>query len=128
MAMLMTETEHAAFLAEARLRLSTLRERAAKRARFRGDTVAQPADKDALAGQQPNGGLGERHSDAQAPADVRPAGAGLQRLIAAMLLDATTAVPIDSAKLHREVRPCAATSRPCMTSKVVHTTRQWWQF
>ena len=105
MATLMTETEHAAFLAEAKLRLTTLRERAAKRARFRGETVAQPAAKDALAGQQPNGGLGERHSDAQAPADAKPAGAALLRLIAAMLLDATTAVPIDSAKLHREVRP-----------------------
>ena len=108
MATLMTETEHAAFIAEARLRLTTLKERAVKRARFRGDTVAQPADRDALAGQQPNGGLGERHSDAQAPADARPAGAALQRLIAAMLLDAATAVPIDSAKLHREV--CEACS------------------
>ena len=111
MATLMTETEHAAFIAEARLRLTTLKERAAKRARFRGDTVVQPADRDALAGRQPNGGLGERHNDAQTPADVRPAGAALQRLIAAMLLDATTAVPIDSAKLHREVPPAALARR-----------------
>ncbi len=107
MATLMTETEHAAFIAEARLRLTTLKERAVKRARFRGDTVAPPADRDALAGQQPSGGLGERHSNAQSPAEARPAGAALQRLIAAMLLDAATVVPIDSAKLHREVRPVA---------------------
>ncbi len=114
MATLMTETEHAAFIAEARLRLTTLKDRANKRARFRGDTVTQPAARDALAGQQPNGGLDERHSDAQSLADARPAGAALQRLIAAMLLDAATVVPIDSAKLHREVCPFAmACSRSC---------------
>ena len=104
MASVIVETEYAAELAGARLRLAALKERAAKRARLRGDTVPQPADKDALAGQHPNGGLGERHSTAQAQADAKPAGAALQRLIAAMLLDAATAVPMDSAKLHREVR------------------------
>ena len=102
MASVMTETEYAAELAGARLRLAALKERAAKRARLRGEIVPQPADKDALAGQHPNGGLGERQSAAQAPADAKPAGAALQRLIAAMLLDAATAVPMDSAKLHRE--------------------------
>ena len=119
MATLMTETEHAAFMAEARLRLTTLKERAVKRARFRGDAVVQPADRDALAGQQPNGGLGERHSDAQTPTDARPAGAALQRLIAAMLLDATTAVPIDSAKLHREARSFLATALHFMQTAMV---------
>jgi hypothetical protein len=111
MASVIVETEYAAELAGARFRLAALKERAAKRARLRGESVPQPADKDALAGQHPNGGLGERHSAAQAPADAKPAGAALQRLIAAMLLDAASAVPMDSAKLHREVH-LAVSSNP----------------
>lgn len=102
MAPLTTEVDYALEISAAKQRLAQLKERAAKRARLRGEVVPLPSERDALAGQQPEGALGERDTDAHAPIEASLT-AALQKVIAAFLLDPATVIPIDSQKIHREV-------------------------
>ena len=97
------EAGYATELAAARQRLTVLKERAAARARARGDPVAT-SQRDALGGAQAgNASAGSRGSDANAASDGTVAASELQRRIAAFLLGPANAVPIDSHKMHREV-------------------------
>ena len=108
MTSLAAEAQYAQEISGAKQRLALLKERFAKRARLRGDTPATPSERDALAGQRPEGTLGDRDTDARAPAEASPT-AALQKVIAAFLLDPATAVPLDSQKMHREVSLLLAT-------------------
>lgn len=96
------EASYATELQGARNRLATLKDRAAARARARGDTV-QPSQRDALSDAQGAYAVTNRSTDANGLADGAPA-SELQKLIAVFLLDPANGVPLDSHKIHREVR------------------------
>ncbi len=95
------EASYATDLAAARSRLAALKERAAARARARGDAFI-PSQRDSLS--EAGGALTvpDRTTDAHGLGEEKPA-SELQKLIAAFLLDPANGVPLDSHKMHREV-------------------------
>lgn len=98
------EAGYAVELQSARTRLKALKDRAAARARARGDTVI-PSQRDALSDAQGASAVTDRTTDANGLADGAPA-SELQKLIAAFLLDPANGVPLDSHRMHKEV--CSA--------------------
>ncbi len=93
------EAGYAVELQSARTRLKALKDRAAARARARGDI---PSQRDALSDAQGASAVTDRTTDANGLADGAPA-SELQKLIAAFLLDPANGVPLDSHRMHKEV-------------------------
>jgi hypothetical protein len=97
-----TEANYATELAAAEQRLLLLKRKALARAKARGDPVLD-SQRDTL-GDAANGAAATDRGTADNGANEGPPPPSeLQRLVAAYLLEASGAVPMDSHKIHREV-------------------------
>lgn len=98
------EANYATELAAAEQRLNLLKRKAFARAKARGEDPTEESQRDALGGAQNGTGVAERSSTANGAAEGAAPPSELQRLVAAYLLEASGSVPMDSHKIHREVR------------------------
>lgn len=97
------EAKYATELAAAEQRLMLLKRKAMARAKARGDTVPE-SHRDTV-GDAANGAAAtDRSAAANGANEGPPPPTELQRLVAGYLLEASGAVPMDSHKIHREVR------------------------